>query len=399
MLRSVLLAASLALGAVGTAQADAQFQSFLERSAWPEAKRAGVTRATFDRTVRGLTPDRSMPGLGKTSGGPNYQAEFKSPERYFRGVANHAGTGRSLARKHARTIAAIERTYGVPGRILLAIWARESGYGGAKIPHDAVRVLATRAYLDTRQEFFTKELAAALLILQRGDIDRDRMRSSWAGAMGQPQFLPTSYLRYAVDFDGDGKRDIWRSVPDTLASIANYLKEFGWQPGRDWGYESAIPASVTCDLEGPDRMRAFSEWAGAGVTRASGKPLPQKEMRREGALLMPAGRNGPAFIATPNFYVIKKYNNSDLYALFVGHLADRIAFGAGAFRTPWTPEGGLSRGDVRTMQNVLIDAGYDVGGADGLAGFKTRRSIGAWQKRNGMADTCWPSRALAGSLR
>ena len=401
LLRRIAAALTLAIGTLtvpATALADAKFERFLASAVWPEAKRAGVDRRTFDGAVRGLTPDRSLPGLGQTSSGPNYQAEFKSPARYFRGVANLAGTGRNLARKHARTIEAIEARYGVPGRILLAIWARESGYGGAKIPHDAIRVLATRAYLDSRREFFTDELVAAMLILQRGDIDRASMRSSWAGAMGQPQFLPSSYLKYAVDGDGDGRRDIWRSVPDTLASIANYLKEFGWQPGRDWGYEAAVPPAVSCELEGPDRMRPFSDWSRRGVTRASGKPLPPKEARRDGALLMPAGRDGPAFVATPNFYTIKKYNNSDLYALFVGHLADRIAFGAGPFLGQWKPEAGLTRGQVRSMQQVLIGQGMDVGGADGLAGFKTRRSIGAWEAANGRAPTCWPSRDLAARM-
>ena len=380
------------------ARADAQFQRFLASEAWPVAREMGVRRATFDEHVRGLAPDRSLPGLGDARSGPNFQAEFKSPSRYFRGTAALAGRGRQLAARYRDTLARIERDTGVPGRILLAIWARESGYGGAKIPHDAVRVLATRAWLDGRREFYTREFAAALVILQRGDISRAAMRSSWAGAMGQPQFLPTSYLDHAADGDGDGRADIWNSVPDTLASIANYLKNFGWERGRDWGYEAAIPASVSCGEEGPDGMRPFADWARAGVTRASGSPLPEREMRRQGSLLMPAGRSGPAFIATPNFYAIKKYNNSDLYALFVGNLADRIQFGSGDFRARWGGEAGLTRGQVRDMQQRLIAQGHDVGGADGLAGYKTRRSIGRWQEANGMRPTCWPDRGIAGRL-
>ena len=392
MLRLLVVLAAIVVAPF--AYADARFDRFLENEVWPQARSAGVDRSTFESALRGVTPDTSLPGLGQAVKGPNYQAEFKSPARYFRGVESLAGTGRKLARRYSSTLETIERRTGVPGRIVLAIWARESAYGNAKIPHDAIRVLATRAYLDRRREFYTEELVAALRILQRGDIDRAAMKSSWAGAMGQPQFMPTSYLKYAADGDGDGRSDIWRSVPDTLASIANYLKEYGWQAGRDWGYEAAVPASVACDLEGPDQMRRFGDWASAGVTRASGSPLPEKEMRREGSLLMPAGRQGPAFIATPNFYTIKKYNNSDLYALFVGHLADRIAFGAGPFRGAWSADTGLTRGEVRDMQLKLIDQGFDVGGADGLAGFKTRRSIGAWQARTGQSPTCWPSRAL-----
>ena len=380
------------------ARADAGFGRFLQSEVWPQAKREGVSRRTFDAAVSGITPDRSLPGLGEVVKGPNYQAEFKSPSRYFRGVSQLAGTGRKLAKRHASTLAAIERKYGVPGRILLAIWARESAYGNAKIPHDAVRVLATRAYLDRRRDFYKRELVAALKILQRGDVSRAAMRSSWAGAMGLPQFMPTSFLDHAVDFDGDGRRDIWNSVPDTLASMANYLKNFGWERGRDWGYEASVPASVSCSLEGPDGMRAFRDWANAAVTRASGSALPEKEMRKRGSLLMPAGRQGPAFIATPNFYAIKKYNNSDLYALFVGNLADRIQFGSGDFRGRWGGESGLTRGQVRGIQQTLISQGHDVGGADGLAGFKTRRSIGKWQRANGMNETCWPDRSLASRL-
>ena len=398
MIRLLALAALALLFTAPLARADAAFDRFLSSEAWPVAKRMGVSRATFERETRGLTPDRSLPGLGNVKGGPNYQAEFKSPSRYFRGASQLAGTGRKLASRHASTLAKVERQTGVPGRIVLAIWARESAYGNAKIPHDAVRVLATRAWLDSRQEFYTREFAGALLILQRGDITRDRMRSSWAGAMGQPQFMPTSYLEHAADGDGDGRADIWTNVPDTMMSIGNYLKNFGWERGRDWGYEAAIPASVSCSMEGPDGMRPFADWARAGVTRASGSPLPQKEARKRGSLLMPAGRDGPAFIATPNFYAIKKYNNSDLYALFVGHLADRIAFGAGDFRGRWGGATGLTRGQVRDLQQALIGQGHDVGGADGLAGFKTRRSIGKWQEANGTNATCWPNRAMAGRM-
>ena len=402
LVRLVALFALAFLLTAPLARADPAFDRFLTSQAWPVARGMGVKRSTFDRELRGVTPDRSLPGLGNAKSGPNFQAEFKSPSRYFRGASQLAGTGRKLASRHARTLAEIERRTGVPGRIVLAIWARESAYGNAKIPHDAIRVLATRAWLDGRTEFYARELAAALLMLQRGDISRQAMRSSWAGAMGQPQFMPTSYLEHAADGDGDGRADIWRSVPDTLMSIGNYLKDFGWQRGRDWGYEAAIPASLSCSMEGPDGLRPFADWARAGVTRASGSPLPGKEMRKRGSLLMPAGREGPAFIATPNFYAIKKYNNSDLYALFVGHLADRIAFGAGDFRGRWGGgsggASGLTRGQVRDMQRTLIAQGHDVGGADGLAGYKTRRSIGRWQEANGVRPTCWPSRALAGRI-
>ncbi len=251
----------------------------------------------------------------------------------------------------------------------------------------------------TRKEMFRKELIAALQITSRGYISNGSMKSSWAGALGQPQFMPTSYLKHAVDFDGDGKRDIWNSVPDTLGSIANYLKIHGWQAGRDWGYEVNVPQNISCSLEGPDQGKTFAEWAKLGISRTNGKAFPANEMRGEGFLLMPAGRYGPAFIVTPNFYVIKDYNMSDLYALFIGHVGDRIAYGAGDFQTQWGNVGTMYRSDILAMQKRMQAQGYDVGKADGLPGFKTRRSIGLWQSKNGLAPTCFTQPELVKSIR
>lgn len=253
--------------------------------------------------------------------------------------------------------------------------------------------------MSTRRDLFTEELLSALMIAERGDIAPSAMKSSWAGAMGQPQFMPSSFLEYAVDFDGDGRADIWSSVPDTLGSIAHYLRRKGWVPGRDWGYEVVVPAEISCALEGPDQARPIGDWERAGVRRISGKPFPPGETGRPGMLLMPAGRSGPGFIVTPNFYVLKQYNNSDLYALFIGNAADRIAFGSGAFKAGWGKVGGLMRSDIAAMQTRLEAKGYDVGGADGLPGYKTRRSIGDWQAKNGQAPTCFPTRSVVGSVR
>jgi lytic murein transglycosylase len=287
----------------------------------------------------------------------------------------------------------------VPGSIVLAIWGRESGFGAAKIPHDAFEVLGTKAFLATRKEMFRKELLAALVIVEKGYARRAEMKTSWAGAMGQPQFLPTSFLEHAVDFDGDGVRDIWNSTPDTLASIGHYLANYGWVKGRDWGFEVTVPESVSCALEGPDKGKRISDWAALGIARVSGKPFPAREAKAEGYLLMPAGRSGPAFIVTPNFYVLKKYNESDLYALFIGHGADRIAAGDRTFTGSWGKVGGLMRSDIAGLQERLEAKGYDVGGADGLPGYKTRRSIGDWQAKNGQAPTCFPSAELIRSIR
>jgi lytic murein transglycosylase len=294
-------------------------------------------------------------------------------------------------------LAAVEKQYGVPAGIVLAIWGRESGFGNAKIPHSAIEVLATKAFMSTRKEMFRAEILAALVMVERG-VPLSAMKSSWAGALGQPQFLPTSYLAHAVDFDGGGA-DIWNSEADTLASIGKYLAHYGWVRGRDWGFEVTVPDSVSCALEGPDRGRKIADWAAMGIERVSGRPFPDHEARQEGYLMMPAGRYGPAFIVTPNFYVLKEYNESDLYALFVGHAADRMAYGDKSFAAGWGKVGGLYRSDVAAMQRGMERLGYDVGGADGLAGFKTRRSIGDWQAKNGMMPTCFPDAGLVTALR
>jgi len=382
----------------------AGFGTFLEDTIWPKAKAAGVSRSTFDRSVGSKTLDTSIPGLVKP--GTNVpqkirQAEFSAPARYFNenNVGAIVNTGRKLAKTHARTLAAIERKYGVPGRVILAIWGRESGFGRVNIPHDAFQVLATKAYMSTRPELFLAELIAALQMVERGLASPAQMKSSWAGALGQPQFLPTSYLKHAVDFDGNGKPDIWDSVPDTLGSIGAYLAKFGWQAGRDWGFEVSVPADVSCAFEGPDQARTISQWEAMGIRRVGGKAFPANERNKSGSLLMPAGRLGPAFIVTPNFYVIKEYNESDLYALFVGHAGDRIQYGSGRFSAGWSSVDSLYRSDIAKMQRALEAQGYDVGGADGLPGFKTRRSIGDWQFVNGQSPTCFPSSALINAIR
>jgi lytic murein transglycosylase len=400
------LAALSSLSPASAAKIDSQFQAWLATDLWPEAMANGISKATFDTAFNGITPNLDLPDLvmpGEKAKTPKkqHQAEFGSPGGYFaeKTIGGVAKGGRARAARYADTLAAVEKRYGVPGEIVLAIWGRESGFGAAKIPYNAFEVLGTKAFMATRKDMFRKEVLAALQIVERGLTDTKSMRSSWAGALGQPQFLPTSFLEHAVDFDGDGRVDIWNSVPDTLASIANYLKNYGWVKGRDWGFEVNVPESVSCALEGPDQGRKISAWASAGVTRVSGKPFPAHEAKAEGFLLMPAGRSGPAFIVTPNFYVLKEYNESDLYALFIGHGADRIASGDRTFSAGWGKVAGLYRSDIAELQRRLEKSGYDVGGADGLPGFKTRRSIGAWQEKNGRAATCYPDKDLVGAIK
>jgi lytic murein transglycosylase len=397
-LRSLLAAAALLASADHGAAAgpyDAPFRQFLADEIGPEARAAGVSAATVTRELAGLLPDTALPGLGRPGVAEvppevNYQAEFRAPERYFRDelFVSLARIGRGLIAKHAGVLDAVEARYGVPRRIVMAIWGRESAYGGAKIPHDAIQVLATRAFMGPRAAFFRGQLIDALKMLDAGAIERGEMKSSWGGALGQPQFLPSNWLAYAVDFDGDGHRDIWGSVPDTLGSIANYLNAHGWQDGRDWGYEVRVPDGVSCAREGPDRAQPISAWTAEGIGRVSGRPFPDYERDQPGYLLMPAGRYGPAFIATGNFEVLKSYNKSDTYALFVGHLADRYSHDGG-FAGQWKRAAPVRRGEVRDRQLELEAAGHDVGGADGLVGYKTRRAIGAAQAAAGRPATCW----------
>ena len=385
---------------------NAQFRIWLESALWPQAQGEGISRSTFDSALGSVSvnldlPDLVLPGQKPKPPKNQHQAEFQSPANYFneKSISALVSGGQARAKQYAKALAAIEKKYGVPRQYLLAIWGRESGYGTVKIPYDAFDVLATKAFMSSRKDFFQVELLAALKILEKGYMDRAGMKTSWAGALGQPQFMPSSYLKYAVDFDGDGKRDIWNSAPDTLASIANYLVQYGWQKGRGWGAEVALPDGVSCALEGRDQGKAGSEWSAMGILRQDGQPFPAKDLKSENLLLLPSGRFGPVFLATPNFYVIKTYNISDLYALFIGHVADRIAGGKSEFAEPWRPIDKMLRSDIDAMQKALQNKGYDIGNADGLPGFKTRRSIGDWQSKNGLAQTCYPSNELAGQVK
>ncbi|WP_292381998.1 lytic murein transglycosylase [Mesorhizobium sp.] len=402
----VTLSALLFAAPASAAKIDDQFSAWLQTDLWPDAKAKGISKNTFDAAFNGIKPNVNLPDLVMPGEKPKtpqkqHQAEFGSPGAYFAEKTVRAVTsgGRTREAANARTLAAIEKRYGVPGEILLAIWGRETGFGAAKMPYDAFEVLGTKAFMSTKKDFFRTELLAALEIVQRGLAPVGAMKSSWAGALGQPQFMPTSFLKHAVDFDGDGRVDIWNSTPDVLASIANYLVHYGWVRGRGWGFEVIVPESVSCSLEGPDQGKKISQWAAMGIERVGGKAFPASELKAEGFLLMPAGRSGPAFIATPNFYVLKQYNTSDLYALFIGHGADRIAHGDQNFSGSWGPVGDLHRSDIAALQGALEAKGYDVGSADGLPGFKTRRSIGRWQEKNGQAATCFPDAGLVAALK
>lgn len=380
-----------------------KFRNWLRSDMRSTALKAKIPSKVYDSAIASITLDWTLPDLAppgaKTKSGPQKQSEFRAPGRYFneRSIKILVKRGRGQLKQWKRTLNKIEKRYGVPRRIIVAIWGRESGFGRVKMPKNAIRSLATEAFIGRRRALFQKELLAALKIVASGDIVGKNMGSSWAGALGQPQFLPSKFEQFAVDFDGDGRRDIWRSTPDALASIANYLKQHGWQPGRDWGFEVNVPKTVSCTNGGPDSRQSIATLASQGIKRVSGKPFPPHETKQAGYLLFPAGRFGPTYVTTPNFYVLKKYNESDVYALFVGHLADRMAYNK-PFKTKWGKLGTLPRKSVRKMQKRLIAKGYDVGGADGFIGYKTRTAIGLWQQTNGKQATCFPIKSRASKI-
>jgi len=395
-LRIVVLVLMLALAPSG-ARADAAFTRWLEQL-YPAARELGVSRATFDAAMRGLEPDLTLPDLvipGRPDRQPA-QAEFvQTPAEYLKESAfdRLAAQGRTLAEQHRATLAKIEQRFGVPGSIVLAIWARETNYGAAKLPYSAIRALATQAYLGRRKEQFREELLLALKMLQEGVVTLAAMRSSWAGAMGHPQLLPSGFYKYAIDFDGDGKRDIWTSVPDALGTIANHLVELGWQRGQRWGYEVRVPHGTDCTLAQPEVKTTIGEWVKRGYGPAYGAKLGAAELAQEASLLMPAGPYGPSFLVTKNYFALKDYNYSDLYVLFVGHLADRIA-GARPFEKPWGKVAQLSSAALERMQQTLTRLKLYGDKVDGKAGMLTRAALGAYQKANGLKLDCWPSQGL-----
>lgn len=403
---AALLATLLATAAPAAAGPyDEAFRVFLEGTARPAASAAGVRPGVFDAAVAGLVPDLKLPdlvppGSPPKTGNTAFQAEFTGPAAYLaeKKLAALGAGAAKRAKTWGKTLAAVERRTGVPAGIILAIWGKESGFGTAEIGKDAVRTLATQAFMGSRRAEFLPELVAALLILQEEPVSEREMKSSWAGAMGQPQFMPSKYRAFAVDGDGDGRRDIWSSVPDTLASIGNFLKAHGWKAGVPWGVEVVVPDAVACSYEGPDQGHPVADWAGAGVTRTDGGPVSARDVGPTGHLLMPAGRLGPAFLVSENFYVIKDYNESDVYALLVGLVGDRLA-GGGRIADAFAKLPAFTRGDVRALQRKLEALGHDVGSADGLVGFRTRVAIGREQEKRGLPVTCFPGPEVFAAIR
>jgi lytic murein transglycosylase len=383
--------------------ADADFQAALE-SLWPQAHELGVSRATFEAATRGIEPDLSLPELvipGRPERDAPGQPEFVlTPADYLKEtmIEGLAAQGRKLLDQYRGPLAAIEQQFGVPPAVLLAVFGRESDYGRARDTHSAIRVLATQAYFGKRKDKFREELLLALKMLEERIFKLADAKSSWAGAMGLTQFLPSDFYKYAVDFDGDGRRDIWNSVPDALASTAKQLVDKGWQRGLRWAYEVHPPADIDCTLGVPENTRPIGDWLKDGFVPAYGRAIAPAARAAAASLLQPAGLYGPSFLVTANYFAIKEYNFSDLYVLFVGHLSDRIA-DPRPFETPWGKVAQLPTRDLDRMQQILTTRGYYHDKIDGKAGMKTRAALGDYQKRNGLKVDCWPTAALLAHMQ
>lgn len=399
----LLVCLTLGLWPGAAAAADAGFNGFLA-SLWPQARDAGISRATFEAITAGLEPDYKLPDLilpGRPKTGAPAQAEFvQVPADYLKEttISRLASDGQRLLQQHRATLDRIERQFGVPATVVLAIWGRETDFGRYRLPYDLMRVLATQAYVGRRKEQYQVEFIEAMKIVQQGHAARGDLRSSWAGATGLTQFLPSEFYKHGVDFDGDGRIDIWHSVPDALASAAQQLANKGWQSGVRWAYEVRAPANVDCTLGVPEVSRPIGEWLRQGFVPVRGQRLSAAEQAQPASLLQPEGIYGPSFLTTKNYFVIKEYNFSDLYVLFVGHVADRIR-DPQPFATPWAATTQLRSKDVEAMQRHLTRLGLYADKLDGKAGMQTRAALGAYQKAAGLKVDCWPSVSVLQALQ
>lgn len=360
----------------------------------PRALQAGIAPQVFDPAFADVGLNAEVIRLDSR------QAEFTKPLwEYLDSAASpeRVSTGRARRVELARTLDAIEARFGVDKEVVLAIWGMESNFGGFRGSIPVVESLATLAYEGRRRGFAEEQLIAALRILQAGDASPSQMVGSWAGAMGHTQFIPTSFLSYAVDFTGDGRRDVWSDDPtDALASAANYLARSGWTLNQPWGIEVRLPAGFDYASADQSNRRPAADWRARGVSRLDGSALPDYG---RAAIIAPAGARGPAFAVFGNFFVIKRYNNATSYAMGVGHLGDRIA-GGGPFARAW-PRGEreLSRTEKSEMQQRLTARGFDTGGTDGVIGPNTIQAIRAFQQNQGLTPDGFASAALLARLR
>ena len=361
---------------------------------WPDAARRGITRENYDRFTAGLTPDLRIMDL------LDAQPEFtKAPWDYLDLLVSddRIAHGRALLAQYAPVFSAEQRIYGVDPAIVAAIWGVESNYGTLGGTRPVIRSTATLACIGRRRDYFREEFLSTLEILQRGDVPPDHLIGSWAGAFGPTQFMPTTFKRYAVDFDGDGHRDVVDSVPDVIASTANNLKMDGWVPGETWGYEVILPQNFDYMLADRSKQMTLKQWEGLGIRRAAGGGFPHPDARAY--LLLPAGARGPAFLMLQNFRVIMKYNPAEAYALAIGYLADRMRGGA-PFVQDWPRDERVLTLDERyEMQRLLAQRGFNVGEPDGLLGPQTRIAVRNFQASIGQIPDGFASSTVLDRLR
>jgi len=360
-----------------------------------EASKQGISAKTFDQAVAGFEPD---PDVIKAY---EFQPEFRTAIwDYIAGLVDdeRVEDGRTRLKQWERELAQIEQQYGVDRHAIVAVWGVESNFGRIQGRRELVRSLVTLVCANKRKPFFTGELMATLRIIQSGDIAQDALVGSWAGAFGQTQFMPTTYQRLAVDFDGDGKRDIVQSVPDALASTANYLKRAGWVTGEPWGVEVQLPKGYAGPSGRKDRQ-PLQAWLDRGIKPIGKRPIAGVSANTPAALLLPAGENGPAFLVFKNFNAVFSYNAAESYALSILHLSDRMQ-GGGRFMTSWpTDDAGISRAERREVQQRLIDRGFDIGEVDGMIGSKTREAIKQFQQQKGLTPDGRAGQRVLNALR
>ena len=361
-----------------------------------QALSAGIRPDIFDRAFAGVTPDMSVVRADRS------QPEFTRPVWvYLDGAITDARVrkGQALLNQNADVLQQIEQRYGVDRNALVAVWGMESNFGQFQGSQSVIRSLATLAYEGRRRGFAQDQLLAALNILQQGDITPEQMIGSWGGAMGQTQFIPTTYNTHAVDFDGDGRRDVWNSTPDALASTAHYLQSSGWQKGQPWGYEVRLGTGFDYAQADASTRKSLAEWQQLGVTLPDSPALPATALQQQAALLLPAGYKGPAFLVMDNFRAILKYNNSSSYALAVGLLSGRFQ-GGGYVVGSWPRDDlPLSRSERMELQSLLSARGYDAGAPDGIIGANTRKAIRSAQQALSWPADGYPTQELLQSLR
>jgi lytic murein transglycosylase len=374
-------------------QAAANFGSCVE-SLWPLAAKRHISRQSFERYTRGLTPDLRIMDLMDAQ--PEFTKAFWDYLDILVSDARIAG-GRDILARYKPIFDKVEKAYGVDRYTITAIWGVESNYGTLGGDRSVLRSTATLACVGRRQAYFRDEFLSALEILHRGDLRPEQLKGSWAGAFGPTQFMPTAFKRYAVDFDGDGRRDVVDSPADLIASTANNLKKDGWVPGETWGYEVVVPRGFNYMLADRSRRLTLAQWQAHGIRRAGNRPFPRPH--EKAYLLVPAGHEGPSFLMLHNFRVIMKYNPAEAYALAIGHLADRLRGGA-AFVQSWPRyEPVLSRQERFELQERLVQRGFDPGKPSGRLGPKSRAAIRDYQASIGLVPDGFASAAILGRLR